>query len=74
MNNLREANYHDPRSFFLRLLKLQQLGNKKWPITNRRKLAKDEFIGTVKTPLKTQLPLSVIELSFLNNKKSRSMF
>lgn len=74
LNNLREANYHDPRSFFLRLLKLQQLGNKKWPITNRRKLAKDEFIGTVKTPLKTQLPLSVIELSFLNNKNQEVCF
>jgi len=74
LNNLREANYHDPRSFFLRLLKLQQLGNKKWPITNRIKLAKDEFIGTVKTPLKTQLPLSVIELSFLNNKNQEVCF
>lgn len=74
LNNLREANYYDPRSFFLRLLKLQQLGDKKWPITNRRKLAKDEFIGTVKTPLKTQLPLSVIELSFLNNKNQEVCF
>ncbi|AYA67566.1 AAA family ATPase [Acinetobacter sp. WCHA55] len=74
LNNLREANYHDPRSFFLRLLKLQQLGNKKWPITNRRKLAKDDFIGTVKTPLKTQLPLSVVELRFLNNKNQEVCF
>ncbi|MTD11345.1 AAA family ATPase [Acinetobacter sp. YIM 103518] len=74
LNNLREANYHDPRSLFLRLLKLQQLGNKKWPITNRRKLAKDDFIETVKTPLKTQLPLSVIELRFLNNKNQEVCF
>lgn len=74
LNSLREANYHDPRSFFLRLLKLQQLGNKKWPITNRRKLAKDDFIGTVKTPLKTQLPLSVVELRFLNNKNQEVCF
>ncbi len=74
MNNLREANYHDPRSFFLRFLKLQQLGNKKWPITNRRKLAKDDFIETVKTPLKTQLPLSMVELRFLNNKNQEVCF
>lgn len=74
LNNLREANYHDPRSFFLRLLKLQQLGNKKWPIANRRKLAKDDFIETVKTPLKTQLPLSVVELRFLNNKNQEVCF
>ncbi|MFW2804866.1 AAA family ATPase, partial [Acinetobacter baumannii] len=74
LNNLREANYHDPRSFFLRLLKLQQLGNKKWPITNRRKLAKDDFIETVKTPLKTQLPLSVVELRLLNNKNQEVCF
>lgn len=74
LNNLREANYHDPKSFFLRLSKLQQLGNKKWPITNRRKLAKDDFIETVKTPLKTQLPLSVIELRFLNNKNQEVCF
>ncbi|NWK76245.1 AAA family ATPase [Acinetobacter sp. SwsAc6] len=74
LNNLREANYHDPRSFFLRFLKLQQLGNKKWPITNRRKLAKDDFIETVKTPLKTQLPLSMVELRFLNNKNQEVCF
>lgn len=74
LNSLREANYHDPRSLFLRLLKLQQLGNKKWPITNRRKLAKDDFIETVKTPLKAQLPLSVIELRFLNNKNQEVCF
>lgn len=74
LNSLREANYHDPRSLFLRLLKLQQLGNKKWPITNRRKLAKDDFLETVKTPLKTQLPLSVVELRFLNNKNQEVCF
>lgn len=74
LNSLREANYHDPRSLFLRLLKLQQLGNKKWPITNRRKLAKDDFIETVKTPLKTQLPLSMVELRFLNNKNQEVCF
>ena len=74
LNSLREANYHDPRSLLLRLLKLQQLGNKKWPITNRRKLAKDDFIETVKTPLKAQLPLSVIELRFLNNKNQEVCF
>lgn len=74
LNNLREANYDDPRSFFLRLLKLQQLGGKKWPITNRKKLAKDDFIETVKTPLKTQLPLSVVELRFLNNKNQEVCF
>ncbi|MDC5529331.1 AAA family ATPase [Acinetobacter baumannii] len=74
LNNLREANYHDPRSFFLRLLKLQQLGNEKWPDVNKNKLANDNFIETVKTPLKTQLPLSIVELRFLNSKNQEVCF
>ena len=74
LNNLREANYHDPRSFFLRLLKLQQLGNEKWPDVNKNKLANDNFIDTVKTPLKTQLPLSIVELRFLNSKNQEVCF
>ncbi|MCU4476613.1 AAA family ATPase [Acinetobacter bereziniae] len=74
LNNLREDNYHDPRAFFLRFLKLQQLGNEKWPEMNRNKLANDNFIGTVKTPLKTQLPLSVVELRFLNDKNQEVCF
>ncbi len=74
LNNIREINYYDPRAFFLRFLKLQQLGNEKWPEMNRNKLAKDKFIGTVKTPLKTQLPLSIVELRFLNNKNQEVCF
>ncbi|MBN6516015.1 AAA family ATPase [Acinetobacter pittii] len=74
LNNIREVNYYDPRAFFLRFLKLQQLGNEKWPEMNRDKLANDNFIGTVKTPLKTQLPLSIVELRFLNNKNQEVCF
>lgn len=62
-NELREASYNNPLSLFLRLYKLQQLGVKNWRGETRRLLGKDSFIGTVKKPLKTKLPLSIQELT-----------
>ena len=62
-SELREASYNDPLSLFLRLYKLQQLGVKNWRGETRRLLGKDNFIGTVKKPLKTKLPLSIQELT-----------
>lgn len=62
-SELREASYNNPLSLFLRLYKLQQLGVKNWRGETRRLLGKDNFIGTVKKPLKTKLPLSIQELT-----------
>ncbi|NEX90627.1 AAA family ATPase [Aeromonas rivipollensis] len=62
ISNLRESNYSDPVIFFERLYKLQLLGVKKWQYDTRLKLQKDNFIGTVKKPLKAKMPLSVTEL------------
>lgn len=59
---LREANYGDPITLFRRLYKLQQLGVKNWQYASRLQLQKDNFLGTVKKPLKTKLPLSVTEM------------
>ncbi|KIT21532.1 hypothetical protein H323_12240 [Vibrio parahaemolyticus VP766] len=61
-SSLREASYNNPLSLFLRLYKLQQLGVKNWRGETRRLLGKDNFIETVKKPLKTKLPLSIQEL------------
>ncbi|ELU8561373.1 AAA family ATPase [Vibrio parahaemolyticus] len=63
---LREASYNNPLSLFLRLYKVQQLGVKNWRGETRQLLGKDNFIGTVKKPLKTKLPLSIKELSLSN--------
>jgi predicted ATP-binding protein involved in virulence len=62
ISSLRESNYNDPIRFFERLYKLQLLGVKKWQYEARLKLQKDNFIGTVKKPLKAKMPLSVTEL------------
>ncbi|MBT0095962.1 AAA family ATPase [Vibrio alginolyticus] len=62
-SELREASSNNPLSLFLRLYKLQQLGVKNWRGETRRLLGKDNFIGTVKKPLKTKLPLAIQELS-----------
>jgi predicted ATP-binding protein involved in virulence len=62
ISSLRKSNYNDPVRFFERLYKLQLLGVKKWQYEARLKLQKDNFIGTVKKPLKAKMPLSVTEL------------
>ena len=62
LENLRDANYGNPLTLFLRLFKLQQLGVKNWPYQTRLKLLNDDFFGTVKKPLKTRLPLNVSSL------------
>ncbi|MCS0028220.1 AAA family ATPase [Vibrio alginolyticus] len=60
--DLRESNYGDPITLFRRLYKLQQLGVKNLQYASRLQLQKDNFLGTVKKPLKTKLPLSITEL------------
>lgn len=62
VGRFQEYNYGDPLVLFRRLYKLQQLGVKRWQYEARKQLQKDSFLGTVKKPLKTRLPLSVLEL------------
>lgn len=62
LGELREANYNDPQVLFSRLYKIQQLGVKNIRYASRVLLQRDNFLGTVKKPLKTRLPLSVSEL------------
>lgn len=66
LNRLREDNYYDSFALFKRLNNIQQLGIKNWDRTSRLKLMKDDFIGTVKKPLQSRLPLSVVELLMAN--------
>lgn len=66
LRRLREDNYNDALSLFRRLNKIQQLGIKNWARISRLQLMKDNFIGTVKKPLQSRLPLSVIELLMAN--------
>ncbi|QXN63900.1 AAA family ATPase [Serratia fonticola] len=66
LNRLREDNYHDALTLFKRLNNIQQLGIKNWARTSRLQLMKDNFIGTVKKPLQSRLPLSVVELLMAN--------
>jgi len=66
LNRLREDNYYDSFSLFKRLNNIQQLGIKNWARTSRLKLMADDFIGTVKKPLQSRLPLSVVELLMAN--------
>ncbi|MCB4436986.1 AAA family ATPase [Alteromonas sp. McT4-15] len=59
LSRLREENYSDPVIFFARLYKLQQLGAKNWRGVDRTALRRDDFLGTVKKPLKSKLPLTI---------------
>lgn len=68
LNRLREDNYYDSFALFKRLNNIQQVGIKNWDRTSRLKLMKDDFIGTVKKPLQSRLPLSVVELLMANEK------
>jgi len=74
LENLREANYSDPMVLFRRLYKLQQLGVKNWQGVSRQQLRKDNFTGTVKKPLKTKLPLSVLELILSDSNGNNASF
>lgn len=72
IDDLRENNYNDPLTLFRRLYKLQQLGVKNWQRDTRSRLQKDNFLDTVKKPLKTKLPLSITEI-MLSDGNGRSV-
>lgn len=58
----RERYYGLPIRFFERLYKIQLLGLKNWQGKNKTLLRRDRFFGNVKKPLKSKLPLEIIEL------------
>jgi hypothetical protein len=64
-NRLIEAHYGDPIALFKRLYRLQLAGVNNWEGATKTKLKRCNFLGTVKKPLKSKLPLSVerLELS-----------
>lgn len=59
---LAERNYQDPITFFLRLSKIQMLGISNWSTETKKALKKDSFIGTIKKPLKTRMPLKITQI------------
>lgn len=58
----RERYYGLPIRLFERLYKIQLLGIKNWQGKDKKLLRSDRFFGNVKKPLKSKLPLEVIEL------------
>lgn len=68
-SRLRENYYSQPLSFFEKLYKLQLLGVKSWQTVDKKNLRNDAFDGNVKKPLKTKLPLSVIQLKLTDGQK-----
>jgi predicted ATPase len=65
-DRLREVYYNEPLQLFQKLYKLQLLGAQHWQAGDKKCLRNDAFDGNVKKPLKTKLPLSVIELKLSN--------
>ena len=59
---LASRNYQDPITFFLRLYKIQMLGISNWSAEVKKELKKDSFIGTVKKPLKSKMPLNITKV------------
>lgn len=55
-----------PYNFFQKLYKVQLLGAGSWQANDKKNLRNDAFFGNVKKPLKTKLPLSVVELKLSN--------
>lgn len=66
IEQLRSQNYDQAVRLFNRLLRIQLLGVKNWSGL-RPNLRKDDFIGTLKKPLKTKLPLMVYNLGLKNS-------
>lgn len=62
ISQLLEISSESPLSLFQRLYRFQQLGVKNWQTEHRKAVSKDNFMGTIKKPLKTKLPLSIEEL------------
>lgn len=59
---LAETYLGEPLRFFEKLYKIQLLGVKNWQAQDKKNLRDDGFVGNVKKPLKTKLPLAVTKL------------
>ena len=70
--SLKKTNYNDPAQLFIRIYKTQLLGLSNWRIDNWKFLRKDSFIGTVKKPLKTTMPIRLDSCMFKRYGKSIS--
>lgn len=65
-DRLQEEYYNQPLQLFKKLYKIQLLGVQHWQKNDKKNLRDDAFDGNVKKPLKTKLPLSVVELKLSN--------
>lgn len=63
---LNKIYFNNPIRFFEKLYKIQLLGVRRWEADVKKSLRNDNFIGSVKKPLKTKLPLSIVELTLSN--------
>lgn len=63
---LADMNYQSQLQFFERLYGLQLLGVDAWPERDKDNLGRDNFIGNVKKPLKTSLPVEITTLKLSN--------
>ncbi|MES2041011.1 MAG: AAA family ATPase [Pseudomonadota bacterium] len=61
--------YEDPLQLFQKLYKIQLLGVKHWQVADKKNLRNDAFDGNVKKPLKSKLPLSVVEMKLSNGQQ-----
>lgn len=62
------STYFDPLTLFIKLYKIQLLGVKAWQTKDKKELRKDAFMGNVKKPLKTKLPLEITKLELRNGR------
>ena len=63
---LRDEYSGRPLRLFEKLYKIQLLGVKAWQQKDKTMLRRDDFLGNVKKPLKTRLPISVTQLRLRN--------
>lgn len=68
-----ETYYSDPRTLFSKLYKLQLLAIKQWPIDDKKNLLRDDFIESVKKPLRTKLPIEIIDIQLSNGESNVSI-
>jgi predicted ATPase len=73
-SKLSELNYSYPLRFFERLYGLQLLGVNTWQDKDKENLRNDSFMGCVKKPLKTQLPIEVTKLVLADDLGNKVLF
>lgn len=61
-SRLANDNYNEPLTLFKRLFTVLQYGVKGWQSTDVKNLRNDAFLGNIKKPLKTSLPIMLKDL------------